>query len=69
MKPYAKQNHAGGYDLLTERNSGNEVRIQTGYVGSSVEYWTNLRNLCNEVLAQLSITEEADREFLVESEE
>jgi hypothetical protein len=38
----AEYNRAGGYDLLTERDSGNHVLILTGKHKNSLEYWERL---------------------------
>ena len=40
-----KKNPAGGIDLLTERDSGNEVLILTGSQASSMLYWQKMREL------------------------
>lgn len=41
-------NEAGGIDLVTERDSGNEVRILTGAGSYSLDFWTRLLNLAKE---------------------
>jgi hypothetical protein len=40
------KNTAGGYDLLTERDSGNPVRILLGKKESSLKFFKFLRDLC-----------------------
>lgn len=49
----AIKNDAGGYDLLTERSAGNEIRILTGREELSRQYWERLQTLCKEVLWEL----------------
>jgi hypothetical protein len=46
-------NPAGGIDLLTERDAGNEVRILTGKPSASREFWEALRDCCDGALAEL----------------
>lgn len=45
---YAVNNLVGGYDLMTERDGGNLVRILTG--NKSLEYWEQMKNLCENVI-------------------
>ena len=52
-KPTAQKNRAGGYDLFTERDSGNGVLILTGKKSSSKEYWQNLFNLAAQVMNEI----------------
>lgn len=57
MHPYSKplkaiQNNVGGYDLLTERDSGNEIRILTGRPEYSLDYWQRLADLAERVIQQ-----------------
>lgn len=49
----AIKNHAGGYDLATERDRGNQVLILTGRYSNSVEYWKRMKRLAEDVLFQL----------------
>lgn len=51
--PYAVHNRANGYDLMVERDSGNEVRILTGREDLSKEFWEHLRDLANNVLEEM----------------
>lgn len=61
----AIRNNAGGYDLLTERDAGNEIRILTGTESRSIEYWTRLQSLTEDVLWELqhAIPHEQKREL------
>lgn len=54
--PYAVANLDNGYDLVVERDSGNEVRILTGREDHSKKFWEQLRNLANNVLDQMEFT-------------
>ena len=47
-------NQAGGYDLITERDGGNPIRILTGKKESSKKYFTNLKRICEQALSELS---------------
>lgn len=51
--PYAVHNWANGYDLMVERDSGNEVRVLTGREDLSKEFWERLRDLANNVLEEM----------------
>lgn len=46
----AKKNNAGGYDLNTEKDSGNPVLCLTGRYTNSLEYWKRLQALSEEVV-------------------
>ncbi|MFA5311734.1 MAG: hypothetical protein WC375_00280 [Methanomassiliicoccales archaeon] len=46
-------NTAKSIDLLTEKDSGNEVRILTGKSERSIEFWKQLRILCDTALNEL----------------
>ena len=46
-------NSAGGIDLLTERDAGNEILILTGKPKYSKEFWQNLRYACDLAIEQL----------------
>jgi hypothetical protein len=48
-----KLNSAGGYDLLTERDSGNEILILTGKTTNSLDYWKRLQILCTHVIYEM----------------
>ncbi len=52
-KLQAKKNNAGGYDLLTERDRGNEVLILTGRYANSIKYWERLKDLADQVIYAL----------------
>lgn len=41
-----KRNSAGGVDLLTERDAGNQVLILTGKPESSLRFWRKLQRQC-----------------------
>jgi len=47
-------NKSGGVDLITEGDSGNEVRIRTGSKKYSLEFWRQLKDLCNIALLDLN---------------
>jgi len=51
--PYASLNKSNGYDLMVERDSGNQIRILTGREDLSKEFWENLRDLANNVLEEM----------------
>lgn len=61
--PYAVHNWANGYDLMVERDSGNEVLILTGREDLSKEFWKNLRDLATNVLEEMKL-EEAQSEII-----
>lgn len=54
--PYATHNWANGYDLMVERDSGNEVCILTGGEKHSKEFWENIRDLANNVLDEMEMS-------------
>ena len=54
--PYAVLNFANGYDLMVERDSGNQVRILTGREDLSKEFWEQLRDLANNVLDEMELS-------------
>lgn len=43
-------NSVGGYDLLTERDTGNRVLCLTGKPSLSIEYWKRLKQLSEDVI-------------------
>ena len=45
------ENGIGGYDLVTERDAENSVRILTG--NRSLKFWTRLRELCNDAIEEI----------------
>lgn len=47
------ENNAGGIDLLTERDSGNEVRILTGKTSNSLAFWERLRTACDQAIDEI----------------
>ena len=49
------KNSVGGYDLITERDSGNNVRILTGKPERSKEFWDCLRREAEHVLAKMEM--------------
>ncbi len=62
----AKKNNAGGYDLLTERDSGNQVRVLTGAYTNSVEFWSRIKQLAQDVLYELdNVNEESQEETII----
>jgi hypothetical protein len=63
----AEYNRAGGYDLLTERDSGNHVLILTGKHKNSLEYWERLRQLSVDVICQLKVIDENHRSDRIEA--
>ena len=46
-------NTAGGIDLITERDSGNEVRILTGRSQNSLEFWRKIREVSEAAIQEL----------------
>ena len=64
------RNDAGGIDLLTERDSGNQIRILTGKPTYSEQYWQRLKKLADIALLQLELWENGcDVELLSLQEE
>lgn len=49
------ENNAGGIDLLTERDGGNEVRILTGKKESSIKFWKALIEASTNALIELGV--------------
>ncbi len=61
MKPsQIIENYAGGIDLLTERDAGNEIRILTGKPSNSKKFWENMKKLSEKALDILNEKEETD---------
>ena len=54
------RNSAGGVDLLTERDAGNEIRILTGKPERSREFWKRMIETAEIALSHLE--EEAETE-------
>ncbi len=50
---YVVPNHAGGMDLVTERDGGNVVRILTGKPSCSRDFWEKIQELSEQVLFNL----------------
>lgn len=48
------ENSAGGIDLLTERDSGNEVLILTGKKSNSLDFWKRLRTMADAAIEELN---------------
>lgn len=48
------KNDAGGIDLITEKDSRNEVRILTGNMVYSKNFWERMNKAVEEALWQLS---------------
>jgi hypothetical protein len=46
----ANKNNVGGYDLYTERDSGNRILCLTGRYTNSLEYWKKMQALAEEVV-------------------
>ncbi|MDP2692711.1 MAG: hypothetical protein Q8O88_03685 [bacterium] len=44
------ENLAGGIDLLTEKDSGNDVLILTGKPSVSRDYWLRMKRMCDAAL-------------------
>jgi hypothetical protein len=55
-------NHVGGIDLLTERDSGNEILILTGNKKNSIDFWQRLYDQCSDALACLNAPTEEEME-------
>lgn len=49
------ENNAGGIDLITERDAGNEIRIFTGKKEKSIEFWKRLHQVAGEALSEFGI--------------
>lgn len=47
------KNNAGGIDLITERDSGNLVRILTGKPEHSIQYWKAMKATAEQALQLL----------------
>ena len=58
-------NPAKGYDLLTERDAGNPVRILTGKPLYSVGFWIRLKELSEAVLEELKQNDEDKDEEII----
>lgn len=52
-QPVTIENNAGGIDLMVERDAGNEVRILTGKKENSLQFWQNLKELCEGAIHEL----------------
>jgi hypothetical protein len=59
--PYSVLNQANGYDLMVERDSGNEVRILTGREEYSKKFWEQLRDLANNVLEEIEYSTDSSQ--------
>lgn len=46
-------NSAGGVDLITERDAGNEIRILTGRKTNSLAFWQQLRQAAAEAIERM----------------
>ena len=62
--PYARINGYYGYDLMVERDSGNEIRVLTGNEELSRDFWQNLRDLSNSVLEEMKAPESSGNEII-----
>lgn len=51
-------NNSGGVDLITERDSGNIVRILTGKLEYSLDFWERLLELANDTVLRLQYEKE-----------
>ena len=60
--PKAILNPAKGYDLLTERDAGNPVRILTGKPSHSRGFWMKLKELSEAALEELKQNDEDKNE-------
>lgn len=56
-------NNAGGIDLITERDAGNEIRILTGRTDMSLEFWEKLHEKCEAAIEVLQ-TRIQDRDYI-----
>lgn len=52
------ENNAGGIDLLTERDAGNEIRILTGKPERSIEFWKAIMKVAAQALEELGVEPE-----------
>lgn len=63
MKPLkAIKNSVGGYDLLTERDAGNEILCLTGNEKRSLDYWMRMQDLAERVVIEIKGALPADRD-------
>jgi hypothetical protein len=56
--PSLIENSVDGIDLLVERDSGNEVRILTGSLKYSLDFWYKMQELSEQAISELSIKRE-----------
>jgi hypothetical protein len=49
------KNHAGGIDLMVDRDAGNGVCILTGKPECSKDFWNRLREKCDIAIDELDI--------------
>lgn len=52
--PKTEENSLGGIDLITERDSGNEIKILTGNKENSLIFWKQLSELAEVAISELS---------------
>lgn len=57
----AVRNSAGGFDLLTERDGGNDILILTGKKERSLAFWKRLHTIAGNVITLL----DDETEFVV----
>lgn len=55
--PSFVKNSADGFDLIVEKDAGNEVRILTGDLTNSKKFWKNLKLVAEVVLAEIEFKE------------
>ena len=54
---YSLRNDVGGVDLITEKDSGNLVRVLTGNKKRSLEYWQRLEIVCQDAIATIQYSD------------
>jgi len=50
------ENSAGGYDLIVERDAGNEIRILTG--NFSLAFWKNMKMVAEDAIEEIEYNKE-----------
>ena len=50
-------NDVGGMDLMVEKDAGNSIRVKTGNISNSVNFWIKLRNICDQALVEFDVEE------------
>lgn len=61
---YAMSNGVGGFDLMTERDAGNEIRILTGSEKFSLKFWENLKNVAEAAIDTIESGETNEVDYI-----